>query len=389
MTQALVLREGELYHQRRFGPETVNRGAVLLECEWDGGVFESGALVSGLFRSGEMRGGSLLGAVFWEGTWTGGTWERGYDRRGRYRPRGDHPPHGEPSEAPSPPAGQRTGTLTVFTSTCYADVARLWNACVRRAFPDAAVEIFWDSDRPPPDFPVVSRTPERRDYYEAYNDAVARCPTPYLALTDTDVFWTSAEIWPRLHDDLERDEKLAAIACISRQGRPSHGTFAVVLKTEIYRRALTALPTGFFPAVEDIDPAVPWNRWTFHCSGDLLTRAVLDAGYEVRLLHLDEAGTELVRFDGITAPRRIAEYLPDRSLPRLMASGRYHWAGMLGNHILAGLHDRLFPSRYELTVPPSDLLREALRTGPREAAKRLRLLARCRRGAERIEEFLL
>ncbi|HVG06510.1 MAG TPA: hypothetical protein VNM67_02320 [Thermoanaerobaculia bacterium] len=393
MTQALVLREGELHHLRRFGPETVNRGAVLLECEWDGGVFESGALVSGLFRSGEMRGGSLLGALFWDGTWTGGTWERGYDRLGRYRPRGDQPPHGEPlhrpaSEAPSPRPGSN---LTVFTSTVYPDVARLWHACVRRAFPDVAdtaVEIFWDSDRPAPDFPVLQRTPERRDYYEAYNDVLVRCPTPYLALTDTDVFWTSADLWPRVCDALERDEKLAAVACISRQGRPSHGTFAVVLKTEIYRRVLTALPTGFFPAVEDIDPAVPWNCWTFHCSGDLLTRAVLDAGYEVRLLHLDEAGTELVRFDGITAPRRIAEHLPNRSLSRLMAAGRYHWGGMLGNRILAGLHDRLFPASYELTVPAGPLLREALRTGPREAAKRLRLLTRCRRGARRIEAFV-
>jgi len=270
----------------------------------------------------------------------------------------------------------------------YPDVARLWHACVRRAFPDAVIEVFWDSDRPAPDFPIIQRTPQRRDYYEAYNDALVRCPTPYLAMIDTDVFWTSADLWPRVCDALERDEKLAAVACISRQGRPSHGTFAVVLKTEVYRRVLTALPSGFFPAIEDIDPAVPWNRWTFHCSGDLLTRAVMDAGYEVRLLHLDETGTELVRFDGITAPRRIAEHLPHGSLFRLMAAGRYHWGGMLGNRILAGLHDRLFPSTYELSVPASALLREALRTGPREAAKRLRLLARCRRGARRIEAFL-
>ena len=101
MAQTLVLADGELHHQRRFGPGTVNRGAVLLDCEWDGGVFESGAMVSGLFRSGEMRGGTFLGGLFWDGAWTGGSWERGYDRLGRYRPRTDQPPHGEPS--PSPP----------------------------------------------------------------------------------------------------------------------------------------------------------------------------------------------------------------------------------------------------------------------------------------------
>lgn len=388
--KAQVLAEGELHHQRRFGPGTVNRGAVLLDCEWDGGVFESGALVSGLFRSGSFRGGTFLGGLFLDGVWTGGSWERGYDHQGRYRPRTDHPPHGEPlhrppSETPSPPdrgrglgRGGTGSTLTVFTATVYADVARLWLACVRRAFPDAAVEIFWDSDRPAPDFPVLHRTPERRDYHEAYDDALARCATPYLAITDTDVFWTSRNLWPRLRDELERDERLAAIACISRRDRPSHGTFAVVLKADVYRR----VQASFAPAVEDVDPAVPWNRWTHHSSGDLASRAVLEAGYRIRL---NGPGEELVRFDGITAPRRIGEHLP---LESLMAAGRYHWGGLLGNRILAGLHDRLFPSAYELSVPASALLREAVRPGPREAAKRLRLLARCRRGARRIEEFL-
>ena len=38
-----VLSRGEFYRRRRFGPETVNRGAVLMGCEWDGGRFEDGA----------------------------------------------------------------------------------------------------------------------------------------------------------------------------------------------------------------------------------------------------------------------------------------------------------------------------------------------------------
>ncbi|HET9228096.1 MAG TPA: hypothetical protein VFR31_15580 [Thermoanaerobaculia bacterium] len=369
-----MLAEGELHHRRRFGPGTVNRGAVLLECEWDGGVFESGALVSGVFRSGEFRGGTFLGGTFLGGEWTGGSWERGYDGTGRYHPRTDHPPH-----APSPPErgrglGRGGASLTIFTSTVYPDVARLWLACVRRSFPDAAVEIFWDSDRPPPDFPVLLRTPERRDYHEAYDDALARCSTPYLAFTDTDVFWTSRDRWPRLRDELERNERLAAISCISRPDRPSHGTFAVFLKTDIYRR----LGVTFAPAIENVDPDVPWQKWTHHSSGDLAARAVLEAGYEIRF----EEPEGLVRFDGITAPRRIGEHLP---LGHLMSAGRYHWVGLLGNRILAGLHDRLFPHRYELTVPASSLLREAPRIGLLNAA---RFLARYRNGARRIEEFL-
>ena len=382
--RAQVLARGELHHRKRFGPETVNRGAVLLECEWDGGVFESGAMVSGLFRSGEFRGGTLMGAVFWDGEWTGGTWERGYDKEGRYHHRGDAPPY-RPSPSPERERVPERAGVTTFTSAVYPDVVRLWLACIRRSLPAAAVEIFWDSDRPAPSLPgatLVPRRPDRRDYYEAYNDVLARCPTPYLVMSDTDVFWTSAALWPRLLEELEQDERLAAVSCISRQGRPSHGTFAVALKTGIYRRVLETLPGGFSPAIHDIDLNVPWDRWTFYCSGDLLTRAVMESGHEVRLLHLDETGRELVRFDGITAPRQIGEHLPP---DRLMAAGRYHWGGLLGNRILAGLHDRLFAERYEWTVPASALLRRAPRIGPLEAA---RLLARYRSGARRIEAFL-
>jgi hypothetical protein len=392
MAQTLVLAEGELHHRRRFGPATINRGAVLLDCEWDGGLFEAGALVSGVFRSGEMRGGTVLGSLFWDGAWTGGSWERGFDRLGRYRPRTDRPPHGEPirppASSPSPP--ERGSTLTIFTATVYEDVARLWHACVRRSFPEATVEIFWDSERPAPEashFPgatFIRRTPQRRDYHEAYDDALARCATPYLAFTDTDVFWTCRGLWPRLRDELERDERLASVSCISRPDRPSHGTFAVILKTDVYRR----VRAGFAPAVENVDPDVPWQRWTHHSSGDLAARAVLDAGYEMKLLHLDREGRELVRFDGITAPRRIGEHLPAARLTRLMTAGRYHWAGLLGNRVLAGLHDRLFPVPYEMTVPASALLHEAVRRGPKEIARRLRLFVRCRSGARRVERFL-
>jgi hypothetical protein len=93
--QLRILQAGEFYHRERFGPETVNRGAVLLECEWDGGVFESGVMLGGLFRDGEFQGGTFWGGIFWAGRWRGGTWESGFDREGRYRPRTDAPESGE------------------------------------------------------------------------------------------------------------------------------------------------------------------------------------------------------------------------------------------------------------------------------------------------------
>ena len=88
---ALVLLPGELYFERNFGPNTVSRGAVLFECEWDGGRFESGLFISGMFRSGQFVGGIFLGGIFWSGTWVSGTWEGGFDRRGIYHSRGDIP----------------------------------------------------------------------------------------------------------------------------------------------------------------------------------------------------------------------------------------------------------------------------------------------------------
>ena len=88
-----VLAEGELHYRNRFGPATVNRGAVLLECEWDGGTFESGMMLGGIFRSGRFAGGFFSGAIFLDGEWSGGVWHGGYDATGRYRPRTDAPPH--------------------------------------------------------------------------------------------------------------------------------------------------------------------------------------------------------------------------------------------------------------------------------------------------------
>ena len=90
---SVVLKKGEFYRRQTFGPNTVNRGAVLLECDWDGGTFESGIMMGGLFRAGRFIDGTFWGGVFWSGEWLGGTWENGFDRQGRYRPRTDHPPH--------------------------------------------------------------------------------------------------------------------------------------------------------------------------------------------------------------------------------------------------------------------------------------------------------
>ena len=91
MSDRSILGPGELHIRKRFGPSTVNRGAALFECEWDGGLFEAGLFTGGMFRSGQFVDGIFLGGIFWGGTWLSGTWEGGFDRSGIYHPRGDSP----------------------------------------------------------------------------------------------------------------------------------------------------------------------------------------------------------------------------------------------------------------------------------------------------------
>jgi len=87
----IVLECGEVYRQQRFGPNTVNRGAILFGCEWDGGRFERGLFMGGMFRSGEFAGGFFYGGCFLDARWLGGIWEGGFDRSGTFHPRNDSP----------------------------------------------------------------------------------------------------------------------------------------------------------------------------------------------------------------------------------------------------------------------------------------------------------
>jgi hypothetical protein len=295
-------------------------------------------------------------------------------------------------EAPVTP--ESTGRLvTVFTSTIYPDLARLWLACIHRSFPAAetAIEIFQDSDehvldpRWLPGATLLRRTPARREFHEAYNDALVRVETPYLAFVDTDVFWITPDLWPRVRQELARPE-VGAVSCASREQTVSHGTFAVVMKAAAYREALKSLPDGFFPAIEDPDPAVPEERWVRHDTGDLATRAVVEAGWEVELLHLYRTG-ELARFRGITLSRRSAEWLGRRALVRMCHRSRYFWRGYLGNLVLQRLHDRVFPDgpRYGFPYGSGPLLLQSLR---RDHRYRLAYLRELRAGARRIETYL-
>ncbi len=282
--------------------------------------------------------------------------------------------------------------LTVFTASVFPDVARLWHAVVSRAFPsqDAKLEIFADCQGgfDPALFPgaeLHSPTPRRRDHHEAYNDAVRRVSTPYLAIIDSDVFWLSSRIWPRVQDCLN-DPRVAAMGCVSRRRVKSHGTFSVVLKPAIYRELLETLPTGFCKAVAD--PALPVHQWAWADTGDLITEQARRAGYDVQLHHLDQTG-EIVRFDTITV-FRLATRLADLWDLERETTGTFFWRGCLGNLILKRIHDRLFPEgpAYDFSVDPRRLSHALSRRGSRESARLALFWKTLCQKAARLEKWL-
>jgi glycosyltransferase involved in cell wall biosynthesis len=284
--------------------------------------------------------------------------------------------------------------VTVFTCTVYFDIARIWYACVSRIFPadEAKFEIFLDSDADIPELPylhgvnVLRQAPSRRDFQEAYNDAVARAETPYLAFIDSDVYWVSDRIWPFIKDELRKPE-VGAVSCVTRSHRESHGTFSVVMKSEIYREVLQTVPGGFLPASEFMDLSVPTREWRWFDTGDLVSQGVRNAGYEVKLLQLDRHG-EVVMFRNITVFRRPADWVGAAILG--VIKGKYFWRGYLGNLALKYVHDRLFDDgpRYQFALRSRLLLTQAMSGGPRQIWWRYQYARRVWKDARKVLRFL-
>lgn len=292
------------------------------------------------------------------------------------------------------PAPNSKPLVTVFTCTVYFDIARIWHACVSRVFPaeEAKLEIFIDSDSEPPDLQylpgveVIRQGPSRRDFQEAYNDALARVETPYLAFIDSDVYWVSDRIWPFVKSELQKPE-VASVSCITRSHRQSHGTFSVVMKSGIYREVLKTIPGGFLPANEFMDISVPATQWRWFDTGDLVTEAVRKAGYDVKLLRLDHSG-EVVMFRNITVFRRPADWVGAGILGAIQ--GKYFWRGYTGNLALKYLHDRLFRDgpRYCFALRTRLLVAQAMRGGPRALWWRYRYLRQAWKDARKVLQFL-
>lgn len=396
MRAADVLGPGELHVHEHFGPGTINRGAVLWECEWDGGVFESGIFLGGVFRAGVFRGGVVWAAYWKGGTWESGFWHHGFGPDGAYRPRGAFPGSDVPAaEAAEAPIDERGGPrATVFAASVFGDLPRLWLACLRHALPagDATFELFDDSaegslDRSVlPGVVVLGRSPARPDFQVAYADALRRATTPLLVFVDTDVFWLSREVWTRVLKEL-KNPRVAGVACLARAAAPSPGTFAVVMRTAVYREIVRRVPGGFAPAVEREETQGAAGRWRGQDTADRVARAVKEAGFEVPTLDLEDSA--FVRFDAITMTRLIRGWVGENTLVAMAAENRYFRRGCLGAHALARVHDELFPDgpRFGTPLRPGALWRTMIRR-PRTLLAALRDAAEFRSGAVRIRKAL-
>jgi hypothetical protein len=287
----------------------------------------------------------------------------------------------------------RQPLATVFTCTVYPDIARIWYACLQRAIPDGAAryEIYHDSDmceldgRLFPGATILEPTRSRRDFQEAYNDALTRVETPWLAFVDSDVYWVSTRLWGEILEHMA-DPRVAAVSCVRRSHRTSTGTFSVVMKAEIYRDVLQGVTEGFLPGNEYLDETVPYKEWKWYDTADLATDAVLRAGWEVRFLD-SEARGDLVMFRNITVFRLPAEWVGVAALAEI--TGRYFWRGYAGNLALKRLHDRLFPDGppYRFPILPVLVLRKLFRGAPREILWRIRLMRDQQKGAWRVWRF--
>lgn len=397
MRTTRVLGPGEFHAHERFDAATVNRGAVLWECEWDGGVFESGVLLGGLFRAGVFRGG-VAWAVYWKGgEWTGGLWHHGFGPDGFYLPRCAFPGSAL-SEARAPERPIDEGAIprvTVFTASVFGDVPRLWLACLGRALPPGAArfEIFDDSaegsldGRLLPGAAVLRRSPARPDFQVAYGDALRRATTPLVAFVDTDVFWLSADVWPRVLQAFS-DPRVAGVSCVSRAATESPGTFAVVMRTEIYRNVASRVPGEFAPFVEgELVGGLP-GRCRGADTADRVARAVKEAGFEVPHLHLGDTNA-FARFDAITMTRLLGEWVGPETLLEMAVTNPYFRRGCLGALALARVHDALFTDGPRFGVPLSAArLWGRLLRHPRTFAAAARESAEIRRAAGRLRRSL-
>lgn len=363
MTEATrVLAAGEFHHKRRFGPGAICRGAVLLECEWDGGLFESGMFLGGMFRRGEFLGGTFSGAVFRDGHWRGGTWLCGFDHQGRYRPRTDHPPHEDPGPLHADPGGAtpeedraiRGGgrrRVVIASPHRHADLARLWHRSIARDLVpalagvglDVDVTIFCDAGTAgfdPSLFPGVHLESPRagaRDFIEFYDGAL-RYPCDYLFFIDADVFLLDGR-WPASYVAAFDAPEVAAVSLLHRPELPG-SIYALICRREDYRRLAPPVLPAYWDALD------AWPSSIHRDPGALAALRLTASGKRIVMASASEMDAHLTDFHGTTNLRVCREsWAPLIGGPQfesLIARKAYFARGAYDNILLGWLYERVF-----------------------------------------------
>lgn len=357
MTEATrVLAAGEFHHKRPFGPGVVCRGAVLLECEWDGGVFESGMFLGGMFRRGEFLGGTFSGAVFSDGHWRGGTWQCGFDRHGRYRPRTDHPPHVDPPSAsadPGSPMPKESGRRRVIIASPHRhpDLARLWHRSIARDLVPALtrvglevdVTIFCDAGTAgfdPRHFPGVRLESPRagaRDFIEFYDSALGYA-CDYLFFIDADVFLLDGA-WPAGYFAAFDAPEVSAVSLLHRPELPG-SIYALICRREDYRRLAPPVLPAYWDALD------AWPRSIHRDPGAMAARRLAASGKKIVMASPAEMDAHLTDFHGTTNLRvsreSFAPLIGDAQFEALIAAKAYFARGAYDNILLGWLYERVF-----------------------------------------------
>jgi hypothetical protein len=375
MTDApvLVLHEGELRRHETFGRGTVNRGAVLLDCIWDGGI--CGWALS--FR--DFPGRRVLG-------------RRVDGRRLEGRRLGERLRAGRAIPLPH----RASVKVVVASAHRFPDQARLWFRFVGRDLVSALrqtgaeVEVLLFRDAPPEGFEprhfpgatFLARSFEALDVVEFREKALA-WPGDVLFLLDADVFVVDGEWVAALLGHFE-DPTVVGVSLLRRGKLP--GVVAFMARCAAYR----AFPAPVLaPSVEGIER---WPHATKRQPGDRAALALRARGKKIVDVSPAATAARLADFGGATAIRTAREVYGaalGTHFETLLVEEPDFTEGAYRNLLLGALFRVVFDAPYAVAPGPSPFaapdgaqhlsgsatpeeLREALaRVHDREALQRL------------------
>lgn len=318
LEKTVILKTGEFYHRTCFGPDTINCGAVLIDCQWRGGCFKDGHMLGGFFDSGTVLGGFFSGVTMLNCNWHGGTWHGGYDVAGLYKPRFHSDstcPWSENTIEYRSPDEHKSDDDTrarvlIASPHLYGDLARLWYRGVKRHLIPALeaqglkvdVLIFCDNDLFPSEWfagaTLWQAGKQAMDFIHFYDVCLGQ-PYEYLFFMDADIFFIQSE--PLIPYLQRRDDTdFAAISFLQDDALPG-SIYALFAKREVYAQ----LPSPAFAARYDNAKKWPFN--THYDPGAYAAKILREQG--AKIIVGQSPREFLVDFHGTTNLRITLEML--------------------------------------------------------------------------------